>query len=138
MESKNLEQVLVAEFWQGRPFTYFIEANLNRLIEAGWAWKRISMHGYWITGFTEMGHAAAEMCGLYADMRERWAIETEPEPDYEAYREQQEREHWANLEHAEDDAELQQWIDEYGFEPGGTCPDCGRTDAGCICNHDFA
>lgn len=62
------------------------------------------------------------------------AVEPEPEPDYEAYRAVQEKAHWDALEAQEDENELQAYFEEHGVEPGGICPNCGRTDAGCTCD----
>lgn len=60
-----LERILAREWNQSlKPYEYHITPEFNRLIEAGWAYKRMSMHGYWIIGWTELGWAAATMCGL--------------------------------------------------------------------------
>ncbi len=54
--------------------------------------------------------------------------------DPEAYAAEQERKHYTHLNALDDEREVQAYFDEHGVEPGGICPNCGHTDAGCTCD----
>lgn len=56
------------------------------------------------------------------------------EASYDNYLAAQERAFNDSLNQMEDEREAQEYFEEHGVEPGGTCPNCGRTDAGCICD----
>lgn len=64
-EQEPLERILAREWDQTlSPYAYYTPPHIQRLIDARWLWQRMSVKGYWIMGWTELGWAAATVCGL--------------------------------------------------------------------------
>lgn len=76
----------------------------------------------------EIEIAKAEMDAFYGRAED-------DEPDYDAHIAAQERAFNDSLDQMEDEREAQDYFEEHGVEPGGTCPYCKRTDTGCVCDN---